>query len=280
MAILDSYLKATGQDQPATPTLAPPPPKGADASGGTEAAKPVTGNVPGGQTQPTQPETTGDFWSFRGPGWSPTAQGLSDWATVAGAQQPYAAAYARTMGRQTPGDLVKMRADVEAARQRLGPFGATSADVAGAELNPTNLLTAVPVVGPGLAGAAQSAFTDYGWGKDPTTVGKDALLGFGAGYGTKLAASPKVAGPIVGGLTGAGGGWLAGHLLGGGGLEGAGLGSLLGLGEALRSAAKGAGGWTEQALDNPETQRALQQLLYGGAFSARARNDGNWLPGQ
>ena len=123
----------------------------------------------------------------------PTQPGmLSDWTTVAGSNQPYAAAYKRATG-QPPADLAKLNADVAAARQRLGPWGSASADFVGSTANPTNLLSRVPYVGPGLAGATQEAFKDYGAGKDWPTIGKDAAVGFGIGEGSLGLVQPAVA---------------------------------------------------------------------------------------
>jgi hypothetical protein len=51
-------------------------------------------------------------------------------------------------------NLLGLRQQAEAARQRLGPAAAGSADVVGSILSPTTLLNAVPGVGPELAGAA------------------------------------------------------------------------------------------------------------------------------
>ena len=217
-----------------------------------------------------------------GPGWSgPTGQQVSDWATVAGSNQPYAAAYSRATGQQTPVDIVKMRADVEAARQRLGHVGSATADFAGTTLNPTNLLTRVPAVGPGLAGAAQSAFTDYGEGKDWPTIGKDALVGGALGEASLGLVQPKIAQQGVARAVDIGGGWGAGTLLGHGWGSEYTIPGMLGAGAALHKGAEWLGGRAEQALDNPTARLALQQLLYGGAGAAKdARDYGSWIPGQ
>jgi len=197
---------------------------------------------------------------------------LSDFVTVAGSNQPYAAAYRRATGQQTPVDLAKMQADVEAARQRLGRFGSGSADFVGSVANPTNLLTRVPFVGPGLAAATQSAFTDYGAGKDWPTIGKDAALGFGIGEASLGLVQPKVASTVAARLTDVGGGGLVGALLGhnwGGEWT---VPGMLGVGAALHKGAERVGDWTKEALDNPTTRQALQQLLYGGAMSAKPQS--------
>ena len=215
----------------------------------------------------------GSFWSLTGPGWQgPSAQQVGDWATVAGSNQPYRAAYNRATGQQTPVDLAKMRSDVETARQRLGPVGAASADFVGTTANPTNLLTAVPVVGPGLAGAAQSAFTDYGAGKDWPTIGKDALVGGALGEASLGLVQPKVAGNAAARLTDIGGGTVGGALLGHGWGSEYTIPGMIGAGAALHKGAERVGQWTEDALNSPIAQRALQQLLYGGAMSAKPQS--------
>ena len=211
----------------------------------------------------------GSFWSWTGPGWSPTGQQVSDWATVAGSNQPYAAAYNRATGQQSPVDLVKLQADVQAARQRLGPWGAGSADFVGSTANPTNLLSRVPYVGPGLAGASQEAFKDYGAGKDWPTIGKDAALGFGIGEGSLGLVQPAVAKQTISRAVDVGGGGALGALLGHG------LGGewtvpgMIGAGAALHKAADWVGERAGSALDNPTTRQAMQQLLYGGALTAK-----------
>jgi hypothetical protein len=237
---------------PSAPMLAPSAPQQTPANGATAPAAP------------------GDFWSLTGPGWGgPSSQQVSDWVTVAGSNQPYAAAYKRATGQQTPADLVKLQADVEAARQRLGPWGAGSADFVGSTANPTNLLTRIPVVGPGFAGATQSAFKDYGAGKDWSTIGKDAAVGFGIGEGSLGLVQPAVAKNILARLTDVGGSTLAGSLLGhswGGEFS---VPGMIGAKDFLKSTAERVGGFAESALDNPTTRQALQQLLYGGALTAK-----------
>jgi hypothetical protein len=224
--------------------------------------------APDPKTQQTQPGD-GGFLSLTGPGWSPSSQQVADWATVAGSNQPYAAAYNRATGQQTPGDLVKMQADIAAARKRLGPVGATSADFVGSTANPTNLLTAVPYVGPGLAGAAQSAFKDYGAGKDWPTIRNDALIGGALGEASLGLVQPSVAKNIAARLTDVGGGATAGTLLGHGWGGEFTIPGMVGAGAALHKGAERVGEWTKDALDNPTTRRALQQLLYGGAMTAK-----------
>jgi hypothetical protein len=230
-------------------------------------------NAAGSNADPANPAPAGSFLSLTGPGWGgPSSQQISDWATVAGSNQPYAAAYNRATGQQTPVDLAKMRSDVETARQRLGPVGAASADFVGTTANPTNLLTAVPVVGPGLAGAAQSAFTDYGAGKDWPTIGKDALVGGALGEASLGLVQPKVAGNAAARLTDIGGGTVGGALLGHGWGSEYTIPGMIGAGAALHKGAERVGQWTEDALNNPTAQRALQQLLYGGAMSAKPQS--------
>ena len=238
----------------------------------------TTGN--GGATTTTTPAPAGSFLSMTGPGWSgPSGQQISDWATVAGSNQPYAAAYKRATGQQTPADLVKMRADVEAARQRLGPIGATSADFAGTELNPTNLLTAVPYVGPGLAGGAQSAFVDYGEGKDWPTIGKDTLTGAAIGEASMGMAHPRFAGNTIARGIDVGGGMGIGELFGREGEMS--IPGMIGAKDILRGLADKVGEGAQNALNNPTARRAVQQLLYGAGMTAnQGRSFNNWIPGQ
>jgi hypothetical protein len=89
------------------------------------------------------------------------------------------------------GTLPGLRAQAEAARQRLSPSMAASADFVGGVLSPTQLLNRVPVVGPAAAGALhegiKSAVTnwtpDESWGTYLKNVGEDTALGAGFGYG-------------------------------------------------------------------------------------------------
>jgi hypothetical protein len=211
-----------------------------------------------------------------GPGWSPSLQQTSDWMSVAGSNEPFDTAYQRATGQ--PVDFVKLNADVDAARKRLGPLGSLSADVAGTVVNPTNALSAIPYAGPSLAGAANAALRDYGQGKDWDAIKHDALVGAALGTASKVGATaltnPAFAKAIASRGVDMGGPALAGLLFGShlgyapeaGGLTGFGASLFAPEGSFVRKAANAVGekaGSAAEWLDSHGMRTLIQQLIYG-----------------
>jgi hypothetical protein len=131
---------------------------------------------------------------------APSAQQVSDFATVAGSNFPIKPAVQRfgadVLGIGARPDFVKLRADTEAARQRLGSGASLAADAVGAYTNPTTPLNFVPLIGPGLAGGIQQGVKSYGeGGSAPAVVGNtvagatEGELSLGA---AKLLSNPQV----------------------------------------------------------------------------------------
>ena len=139
-------------------------------------------------------------------------QSVQDWGTLA--------AQSTLMGLY-PG----LTAQADAARKRLDPLTAGSADVAGSIASPTTLLNAVPVVGPELAGGVhegtKSAVTnwkpDESWPTYLKNVGEDTAGGVAAGFGGQMAglAAAKALPELIKGGVMAGSGWVGHKLLGG-----------------------------------------------------------------
>ena len=162
----ETYLTPTFQSATKPSTDAEPA-----ATGGTPAAtggeqyqtdtfkKAVQGG--GGDSSTGQPATGGSW---------------QDWNSVAA-------------NESSMGTLPSLRAQAEAARQRISPSAAASADFVGSVLSPTQLLNGVPVVGPELSGAVhegiKSAVTnwtpDESWPTYLKNVGEDTALGAGFG---------------------------------------------------------------------------------------------------
>jgi len=195
-----------------------------------------------------------------------------DWSSVA-------------LNESLMGTIPGLRAQAEAARQRLGPVGAASADAAGNFGSPTTALNFVPAVGPELAGALHEGVKSYmsqpdwwpglqGWEQ----IGKDT------------------AGGVAGGLVGHG----AGAALTNPELFKYGAGAfgtavahkfpplfavqeLLGATGAYKAAGKVAD-WTAEKMATPAAQAAIRSLVQGGTAAARASSPGplwdQWVPGQ
>lgn len=218
-----------------------------------------------GQSQQTgAQQTTG--------GGPPGAAQPGDWSSVA---------WNEAMMKSIPG----LRAQAEAARQRLGPLGAASADVAGNFASPTTALNFVPYVGPELAGGLHEGIKSYnsqpdwfpslqGWEQ----IGKDA------------------AGGVAGGALGHAGGAALSNpellKLGAGG-----LGTMLAHqlppwfpGQEVMGAAGGytlankAANWTADQLASPAAQQAIRSLALGGTAVLRNSSPGplwdQWVPAQ
>ena len=144
----------------------------------------------GQQTPPAQPSQP---WTLNPQTWNvPLPQSVQDWGNVAGNEAD--------MG--LPG--LKAQADAAAARQRIGPLAAMSADVAGNVMSPTSLLNALPG-GPVLAGGAHEGIKSYmsqpnwipdqqGWKR----IGEDTAGGMAAGaLGMGAAKAAPVVAPVL-----------------------------------------------------------------------------------
>jgi hypothetical protein len=174
---------------PAAPAANAPPPAAAAPKGGYVPFDPNQGQTGGtpkqttgdaGAAAPSENQGWGIDWSKRG-GEVTMPQSVTDWGNIAGNE---AVAYG----------IPSLRTAAEAARQRLDPVTAASADVAGGALSPTNLLYGVPYAGPGLAGGLHEGIKSYEQGNDWSTIGKDTAAGAIAGYGGTIAgkAAPYV----------------------------------------------------------------------------------------
>lgn len=194
-----------------------------------------------------------------------------DWSTVAG-------------NEAAMGTIPSLRAQAQAARQRLGPAAAASADIAGNFGSPTTALNFVPYVGPELAGGVHEGVKSYMSQPDwfPNTAGWEQI-------------GKDAAGGVAGGVIGHVGGAALTNpellKLGGGGLTGLLLHphfsgdyrevlGALGAYKGLNSVAD----WTSEKLATPAAQAAIRSLVQGGTAAARAVSPGplydQWIPGQ
>ena len=200
-------------------------------------------------------------------------QSVQDWSTIA-AQNSLMGLY--------PG----LTAQADAARKRLDPMTAASADVAGGAISPTTLLNLVPGVGPELAGGLHEGIKSYAQGNDWKTIGEDTLAGGvtgAAGQGVAKAAPyvvPKLAeeglkGALTYGAHKVFGGLAGGDLY----KEGAGL---LGVYAGLNKAGEWAGEQAKNFASSPATRQAIQNLILGGGSAARTAAGpwDQWIPGQ
>jgi hypothetical protein len=171
------------------------------------------------------------------------------------------------------GTIPGLRAQADAARKRLDPVTAASADVAGNFASPTTALNFVPYVGPELAGGLhegiKSAVTNWTPNESWTDYGKNV--------------AKDTAGGVAGGLVGHGAGAALTNpellKLGGGGLTGILLHphfsgdyrevlGALGVYKGLDKVAD----WTSEKLATPAAQAAIRSLVQGG--TAALRNSG------
>jgi hypothetical protein len=266
----------TGGEQYQTPTFqnAVKPP--APTTGGGQQAPPP----PGGQPSQSWGIDWSNPWSKGGPALT-MPQSAQDWSTIA-AQNSLMGLY--------PG----LTAQAEAARKRLDPVTAASADVAGNIASPTTLLNAVPYVGPELAGAAHEGIKSAveNWkpseslGEYATNVAEDAAGGAAAGLvGQGVSAlSPGALSKLTRGGVVGGGTYLAHKMLGGlaGGdvyKEGAGL---LGLAGGLDEMGKRIGEKVGSLAGTPAARQAIQNLILSGGSALRqgAGPWDQWVPGQ
>ena len=133
---------------------------------------------PPGQRPGAAPADTGPGWGidwsnpwYKGGPSLTMPQSAQDWSTIA----------ARNSLMGLYGSPSK--ADTDAARARLGPDAAASADVAGGAISPSSLLNGVPVVGPALAGGLHEGLLSYNNGPGGWQGAKTALEDAGAGAG-------------------------------------------------------------------------------------------------
>jgi hypothetical protein len=266
------------QKKPATAPVTPPTAP-VTTTTSTSAAPPPAPTATDGVTIPT---TFGDMspghWGVNlrtGDVNFPGSQQVADWQTVANSNIPIGPAAQRAssdlFGTQPP-DFVKLRADADAARRRLGPAASATADLAGNLLSPTNLATAIPVVGPGIAGGSQAALQSYGAGDPYSTVGSNMLKGGVMGettLGLSKLANPKVLAEAGASLVDKVAPAAAGYLTGG---SHAALAALAGLGagpQLLQKPANWIRSLAPEGVEWPRFQAGLQQLLYGGGSLAR-----------
>jgi hypothetical protein len=255
-------LYQKGQPQTAAPAVsspqAPPPVKDPNDQGYVPlvAPKQAGGGTTGGGTtgapaaQPAQP---------------------GDWSSVA-------------VNEAAMGLLPGLRTQAQAARQRLGPTAAASADVAGNFASPTTALNFVPYVGPELAGGVHEAVKSYmsqpDWvpnSAELTQIGKDAaagvaggVIGHGAGAALTNPELFKIGGTALAGKIA--------HPYASADYQevlGA-LGMYKGLGKVAD--------WASEKMATPAAQAAMRSLVQGGTAAARASSPGplwdQWVPGQ
>jgi len=256
----------------------PPPPLAAAPAQGPPGYLGSTGAT-GGVPAPTPQADWSIDWSKGGEVKLP--QSVQDWGNIAG-------------NEATMGTIMSLRAQADAARQRLGPVTAASADVAGSIASPTTLLNAVPYVGPELAGGVhegiKSAVTnwtpDESWTDYLKRVGEDTAGGAAAGLvgqGTGLAAQKALPELIKGGVM-TGTGWVGHKLLGGAAVPDFAkeLPGLMGLYKMMDKTADWAGEQGKSLVSSPAAQQAIKNLILG-AGSAFRQGTGpydQWIPGQ
>jgi hypothetical protein len=284
----DTFKKAVGggqTQQQAAPVIAPspaaPPAAAPDLPGSPRNPRaPMPAPSAPRQTPPPAPPPADWSIDWSKGGEVKLPQSVQDWSTVA-AQNSLMGLY--------PG----LTAQADAARKRLDPVTAGSADVAGGAISPTTLLNAVPG-GPILAGAAhegiKSAVTnwtpDESWTDYLKRVGEDTaggaaagLAGQGAGWAAAKALPEVIKGGVTGGAAYLGhkmlGGWAGGDLL----KEAPGL---LGLYKGMDSVANWAGEKGKDLISSPAAQQAIKNLILGGGSAARqyAGPYDQWIPGQ
>lgn len=252
--------------------VAPPqtqPQTGATDQGYVPMVQQQTGG--GGQTTP-QPTQSWGINLQRGPNWGDITvpQSVQDWGDVAG-------------NEAIMGTLPGLRAQADAARQRLGPAGAATADVAGNVLSPTTFLNALPGGAP-IAGALHEGIKSYAAGNDWKTIADDTAMGGIAGFGGAAAAKaapyvlPQLSRAVVD-LGPAAGMTVAAHKLFGDDYREI-LGALGGY-ALMRNASEGAGEAAKRIANSPATQQAIKNLVLGGssAFRQEAGPWGQWVQG-
>ena len=200
-------------------------------------------------------------------------QSVTDFGTVAG-------------NEAAMGTIPGLRMQAEAARKRLDPMTAASADFAGNVLSPTQLLT--PFAGPEAAGAAhegiKSAVTNWRPDEDwPTylkNVGEDTGLGAAFGYGGRVLASqaPKYFGDATREMVkGVPAGILGLHAVQMGGDMAhnmAAAAQTFGLYGLMSRAGNWAGKQVEDLGSSPTVQQAIKSVILGGGGATRQQVPG------
>ena len=278
----ETYLTSTFQSA-ATPSTdaAPAQTGGTPAQTGGEqyqtptfkkAVAPQTPDSGGSSTTDAQPSGWGVNWRT---GDVTMPQSVTDFGNVAGNE---------AMSYGVP----SLRAQAEEARKRLDPATAASADFVGAALSPTQLLNAVPYVGPELAGAMhegiKSAVTnwkpDESWPTYLKNVGEDTGFGAALGFGGRVVAgqAPKYLGDATRELVkGTPAALLGLHALQMGqdmthnmATAAEGLGLYGGLSRL--------GGWAGRQVEDlgssPYVQQAIKSVILGGGSAARQQVPG------
>jgi hypothetical protein len=265
---------------PNNPLQPPPAPAPAPAPGGATRIDPnapapapttsVTSGQPGGASviDPNQGSQAGTgSWS--------------DFARVAGNE---------SMMNSLPG----LRAQVEAARQRLGPNWAAAADATGGIASPSSLLNIVPGVGPELAGGVHEGVRSYmsqpNWWPTPearTQIAKDIAFGAATGgLGHVGAAYAPKALPFLTeeGLRGGLGAAAAHYIDESFGSLGADLVGFTGLYKALNKPGEWLGSQAEKIADQPAIQNAIKLVTQGAGAALRASSPSSqwdqWVPWQ
>ena len=296
----ETYETSIYKTQPAAPgqgaqgqtqTGAAPPPTGGEQYETpiykTQQTAPAAAPKPPVAPSTPQPATTGG-------GNQPSGWGISGWS--GNVTMPQSAQDWSTLATQNSlmGLYPGLTAQAEAARKRMDPLTAASADVAGGTISPSSLLNAVPVVGPELAGGlhegVKSAVTnwtpDESWPTYLKNVGEDTAGGVAAGFagqmgglGVAKALPELIKGGVTGGTAYLGhkmlGGWSGGDLL----KEAPGL---LGVYKGMDSVANWAGEKGKDLISSPAAQQAIKNLVLG-AGSAFRQGTGpydRWIPGQ
>ena len=270
----------TKPKQPAQPTggmMADPNAGQTPAPAVTQQTGQQTGGMMGGSSQQTDGgQQTGGGQTQQPP--SPVQPG--DWSSVY---------WNEALMKSLPG----LRTQAEAARQRLGPLAAGSADAAGAIGSPSSALLPIPYVGPFLAGAVHEGIKSYNsqpnWIPDKqgaTQIAEDTAGGAATGLlgqGTALAARAYLPQLVKGGIV-TGGGMLAHKLLGGSFLGDVGkeIAPMMGVYSTLDDVGKWAASKSGDVLASPAAQQAMKALTLGIGSAARTGNGSydQWIPGQ
>jgi hypothetical protein len=246
--------------------------------------------LPPGQRQGATPADTGPGWGID---WSKGGQvtmpqSAQDWSTIA----------ARNSLMGLYGSPSK--ADVDAARARLSPDAAASADAAGAAISPSSLLNLVPRLGPALAGGLHEGLLSYNNGPGGWQGAKTALEDAGAGAGWSAggqflgAAAPKILPELARQSVAVAGAGLAAktginealehHLMGWLPVEDLykqGLGMLGTYGFGAGTAGTMAKNAVEKVSDAAPTRQAIVSLMQGlgSAFRQQAGPYDQWMTG-
>jgi hypothetical protein len=261
----ETYQTSIYKTQPAAPSPVQTQTSSPPTSGGEQYQTPI-------YKTPSSPPGGGQQEPAANPSWG-------DWGKVAG-------------NEALMGTIPYLRTQAEAARQRLGPVAAGSADFAGAATSPSQLLNFFG--GPEVAGAVHEGVKSYMNQPDwvpslqgAEKIGADAAFGAatgGMGRAVAAAAPTLARAGVSGGVPLASGGLT--HLLFGHSdpyREAANVGghllAIMGMQDMLNEGGKAAGSWVK---NSPVTQQAIKSLILGGGSAARnaAGPWDQWVPGQ